>query len=264
MVKIPSISELSKSAVNFGHRVTKRHPKMAPYIQTVKNTVHLINLEQTSHKLKEAIDFLVDLSAKGGTIVFVGTKPAAKEIVKKYAQEAGAPYVSERWLGGTLTNFQTISHLIEKLKKMTAGKESGDWQKYSKKERLDMERELTYLEKMVGGIKTLNRPPDALYLVDIVEEATAVREAKKKKIPVVAMVDTNTNPENVTHPIPANDDAVKSIELITGLVAEAVKEGKNKIKISAKSESAMDGKNAKVKEKAEEVRIEEILKEKLD
>jgi small subunit ribosomal protein S2 len=177
--------------------------------------------------------------------------------------------------------------LIEKLKKMTAGKESGDWQKYSKKERLEMERELTYLEKMVGGIKTLNRPPDALYLVDIVEEATAVREAKKKKIPVVAMVDTNTNPENVTHPIPSNDDAVKSIELITGLVAEAVKEGREKSppkadqppvqglrtpqglerraeKISAKSESATDGKNAKVKEQAEEARIEEILKEKLD
>lgn len=245
MVKIPSINELSKAAVNFGHRITKRHPKMTPYIQTVKNTVHLIDLEKTTQKLKEALDFLVDLSAKDGVIIFVGTKPSAKEIIKKYAESIDVPYVNERWIGGTLTNFQTISLLIEKFKKMLDEKIRGEWQKYTKKERLDLERELNRLEKMVGGIKNLNRLPDALYIVDIIEESTAVREAQKKKIPVVAIVDTNANPENVTYPIPANDDAIKSIDLITSLITEAIKEGREK-------QSKIKNEELKVEEKVAE------------
>ncbi|MGB9637531.1 MAG: 30S ribosomal protein S2, partial [Microgenomates group bacterium] len=208
----------------------KRHPKMAPYIQTVKNTIHLINLEKTRQKLTEALNFISDLSTKDGIIIFVGTKPTAKNIIKKYAEMVEMPYVNERWLGGTLTNFQTISALIEKFKRMLKEREEGEWQKYTKKERLDLERELNRLEKMVGGIRNLNRLPDALYIVDIITEATAVREAKRKKLPVIAIVDTNANPEDVTYPIPANDDASKSIELITSLVTEAIKEGREKRK----------------------------------
>lgn len=253
MVKIPSIDELSKAAVNFGHRITKRHPKMTPYIQAVKNTVHLINLEKTSQKLKEALNFLVDLSAKGGVIIFIGTKPAAKETTKKYAESVGMPYVSERWLGGTLTNFQTISLLIGKFKKMLEEKEGDEWQKYTKRERLDLEKELNRLEKMVGGIRNLNRLPDALYVVDIIEESTAIREAKRKKIPVVAIVDTNANPEEVTYPIPANDDAIKSIDLITSLVAEAIKEGREKSKIKNQKSKAGD-KTTELKEAESEIK----------
>jgi small subunit ribosomal protein S2 len=230
MVKIPSTNELAKSAIHFGHRISKRHPKMTPYIQGIKNTIHIIDLEKTRQKLEEILSFVTDLSAKNGIVIFVGTKPSAKNIIKKYAEMVEMPYVNERWIGGTLTNFQAISALIEKFKKMLEAKERGDWQKYTKKERLDLERELNRLEKMVGGLKNLNRLPDALYIVDIVEEATAIREAQRKKIPVIAMVDTNANPEKVTHPIPANDDASKSIELITSLIVEAIKEGKEKSK----------------------------------
>jgi len=248
MVKIPSTNELAKSAVHFGHRISKRHPKMTPYIQGIKNTIHIIDLEKTRQKLEEILGFVTDLSAKNGIIIFVGTKPSAKNIIKKYAEMVEMPYVNERWLGGTLTNFQAISALIEKFKKMLEAKERGDWQKYTKKERLDLERELNRLEKMVGGLKNLNRLPDALYIVDIVEEATAVREAQRKKIPVIAMVDTNANPEKVTHPIPANDDASKSIELITSLIVEAIKEGKSKLKVESEKLKVEDEKEKDKKE----------------
>lgn len=230
MVKIPSKEDLLKAAVHFGHRPTKRHPKMQPFIQAIKNTIHIIDLEKTLQLLKKAVNFVTEVVSRGGVIVFVGTKPAAKEVIKKYAQKVNVPYVAEKWIGGTLTNFQTISHLIEKLKKMTKEQKEGEWKKYSKKERLDLEKELAKLEKMVGGIKDLNRLPEALYIVDIIEESTAVKEAKKMNIPVIAIVDTNANPELVTYPIPANDDAIKSIDLITKLIAEAIEEGQNKIK----------------------------------
>lgn len=241
MVKIPSTNDLSKAAVNFGHRSTKRHPKMGPYIQGVKNNIHIIDLEKTTQKLQKALEFLTDVTAQGGTVVLVGTKPAAKEIIKKYAQENNLPYVSERWIGGTLTNFQTISALIKKLKQMRKEKEEGGWDKYTKRERLDLERALNRLDKMVGGIQNLDHLPAAIYIVDIIEEVTALKEARKRKVPVVAIVDTNANPEAVSYPIPANDDAVKSIDLITGLVVEAIKEGREgakKEKTANKEESA--------------------------
>jgi len=230
MVQIPSIDDLFKANVHFGHRTSKRHPKMEPYIFGAKNTIHIIDLEKTAVKLKEALDFIVEKVAQGGLILFLGTKPSAKEIIKKYAEKVGMPYIAEHWVAGLLTNFSTINHLIGKFKKTLKDKEAGEWEKYTKKERLDLEKELNRLEKMVGGIRNLDKLPQAIFIVDIQEESTAVREAKRAKIPTIAIVDTNVNPELIDFPIPANDDAVKSIELITGLVAAAIEEGQNKLK----------------------------------
>jgi small subunit ribosomal protein S2 len=224
-IKMPSIDELAKSGAHLGHKTNKRMPKMEPYIYGIKNTIHVIDLEKTAIKLKSAAEFLFKVAEKGGTILFVGTKPAAKDIVKKYAQELELPYVTEKWLGGTLTNFPSISALIKKFNKMVENKKTDNWSKYTKKEQLEKEKELARLEKMIGGIKDLEKKPDAIYLVDLQKEKIVLREAKKSQIPMVAIVDTNSNPELVDYPIPANDDAIKTIDLITNTLVQAIKKG---------------------------------------
>jgi small subunit ribosomal protein S2 len=236
MVTIPTTNELSQAAVNIGHRLNKRHPKMAKYIQGAKNGINMIDLKKTAEKLKEALDYVEQLGAQNATMIFVATKPAAKGLVKKYAEDINMPYINQRWLGGTLTNFVTISKLIEKLKKLAEGKVKDEWLKYTKKERLNMEKQLDRLEFMVGGLKSLVKLPDAVYVVDILQEATAIDEARKKKVPIVAITDTNTNPEKVTYAIPANDDASKSVNIITGLIVEAYKQGQSKAKKEVKKD----------------------------
>ena len=230
MWKIPTIKDLTEAGVALGHKTTKRHPKMAPFLDKIQGTIHLINLEKTLEKLEEALKFLEGLAKNRGVILFVGTKQIAQELVKKYAEECSVPYVINKWVAGTLTNFETINQLIKKCLKMNEEKQKGEWNKYTKKEALELERELQRLEKMVGGLKSLEKIPDALYVVDVLEEKTAIRESVRKKIKTVAIVDTNVNPEIITYPIPANDDAIKSIDLITSLVAQAIKEGKEKAK----------------------------------
>ncbi|MBU4370257.1 30S ribosomal protein S2 [Patescibacteria group bacterium] len=229
-VKMPSTDELAKAGVHLGHHKTKRSPKMEPYIYGVKNNINIIDLDKTVEKLQLAVNFLTELASQGGVVLFVGTKPAAKDIIQKSAQEIGAPFVVEHWLGGTLTNFSTISELMKKLNKMTEEKKQGGWEKYSKKEQLEIKKKLNRLEKMVGGMREINKKPDAIYVIDLQKEKTAIREARRSKVPVIALVDTNSNPELVDWPIPGNDDAVKSIELITSLVAEAIEQGRKKIK----------------------------------
>ncbi len=224
-IKMPSIDELAKSGAHLGHKTTKRMPKMEPYIYGIKNTIHVIDLEKTVIKLREAAEFLFKVAAAGETILLVGTKPAAKGIIKKYAQELGLPYVTERWLGGTLTNFSSISALIKKFNKMKEDERAGDWDKYTKKEQLEMEKELTRLEKLIGGVKDLSKKPEAIYLIDLQKEKIVLREAQRSQIPIVAMVDTNSNPELVDYPIPVNDDAIKAIDLITNTLAQAIKKG---------------------------------------
>ncbi len=231
MVKIPTTEELFEAMVYFGHRVGKLHPKMKQYVYTIKNNVHWIDLEKTQQCLKKALDFIKDVASKDGQILFVGTKPSAQMVIKKYAEEVKMPYVVEKWIGGTLTNFSVISKLIEKLKKMEEEKERGEWEKYSKKEKKDLERELVRLTNLVGGIKNLTKLPDAIYIVDLKKERTAVRETKKMKIKTIGLVDTNNNPDLVDYPIPGNDDAIRSIEMITKLIAEAIKEGQKEIEI---------------------------------
>jgi small subunit ribosomal protein S2 len=212
--------------MHFGHQKGKWHPKMEPYIFAEKNGIHVIDLEKTQVKLQEALDFIKNTVKAGGIILFVGTKDQAKPIVAKYAQECGMPYVNQRWLGGTLTNLGVVLKLTKKYKDLKSKQESGGLKVYTKKEQLGFLAEIEKLESRVGGIADLKKAPEAIFIIDTKWEKTAIAEANKKKIPLVALCDTNVNPEKVSYPIPANDDATKSIELVTSLVAEAVKEGK--------------------------------------
>ena len=244
MYTIPTLVELLKTGAHFGHQVSKWHPKMEPYLFGKRNGIHIINLEKTVIKLKEALDAVRDLSAKGGVIMFLGTKRQAQEIVEKYAKECQMPYITNRWLGGTFTNFTEINKIIRKLNDNRSKREKGEFDKYTKKEQLELDREIADMEKKVGGIATLTKLPDAMYIVDIKHEKTAVIEATLKKVPIFAMVDSNVNPEKVAYGIPSNDDAVKTIELMSRLFAEAINEGRKDFE-----------KNQAVKKKEDEAKV---------
>lgn len=224
-MRLPTILELFKAGVHFGHIHSKWHPKMAPYIYTTKDTVHIIDLEKTIEKLKEALDYLKDLRKREGVILFIGLKPQIEEIIKEKAKEIKMPYVIERWIGGTLTNFSVIRGLIEKLEKLEKEKASGEFSKYTKKEQMQLDQKINKLLKIVEGIRNLKKLPEALFIIDCKKAKTAIQEAKRMAIPIVAMVDTNVNPENIAWPIPANDDSIKSVKMIVDLVTEAIKEG---------------------------------------
>ena len=215
-----------QAGVHFGHRESRWHPKMKNFIFGSRNGIHIVDLEKTQAKLQEALDYVRDLTSRGGIILFLGTKRQAREIVKKYAEDCGMPYVSGRWLGGTLTNYGEVMNLVRHFNDLKAKQASGALAKYTKKEQSNFGKEIEDLENKVGGIKNIVRPPDAIFVVDIMKEKTAVAEAVTRKIPIVALTDTNVNPDLVAYPIPSNDDAVKTIELMTKLVAEAVKEGR--------------------------------------
>lgn len=242
MPTIPTLLEMLKAGAHFGHRESKWHPKMEPYIFTSRAGVHIIDLEKTAAEIAKAMDFIGKITAQGGKVLFVGSKTQAQSIVKKYALEAGMPYVATRWLGGTLTNFGVINKLVERLKKMRREKEAGDWAKYTKKEQLKMSQELVKLEEMVGGLETLKKKPEALLLIDVKKEKTALREAIKTKLPVIALCDTNVDPTGIAYVIPANDDATKTIELITRLMAEAAIEGQAEQKTEVKEEKKKEEK----------------------
>lgn len=226
MSKIPSLQELLEAGVHFGHKTSRWYPKMRQYIYGARQDVHILNLEKTQTALERALAFVKSVASGSGVILFVGTKPQAAPLMRKYGLEAGMPYVDNRWLGGTFTNLPVITALLKKLDKLERERDSGERAKYTKKEQLDFDREIERLTTLVGGIRTINKLPQALFLVGLKEEKTALREAIKMKVPVIALCDSNTNPSDVAYPIPANDDGVKSIELITRLVAEAVREGK--------------------------------------
>ncbi|MCW1930296.1 MAG: 30S ribosomal protein S2 [Candidatus Kerfeldbacteria bacterium] len=229
-MKTPSVVDMLKSGVHFGHRTSRWHPYMAPYIFGVRQNVHIINLQETEAKLTESCQALKSMAAEGKTILFVGTKRQASELVKKYAEEAGMPYVNNRWLGGLLTNFKNVATGARKLTRLKMQKETGELKKYTKKEQLEFDREIEKLQRLVGGIEKLYKMPDALFIVDLNEEKTALAEAMQMRIPVFAMCDTNVNPRDVDYAIPANDDAVKSIDLITSTVSSAIAEGVKEIK----------------------------------
>lgn len=220
------VKALLEAGCHFGHQSKRWNPKMAEYIYAEKNGVHIFDLIQTGAKLEEAMQFARDLGMQGKTLVFVGTKRQAQDIVKSEAQKAGAPFVTVRWLGGTITNWEQVSKSIEKLNSLKKDKEEGNLAKYTKKERVLIDKEIARLERFFGGISVLKRIPDALFVVDVGKEKGAVLEARAKGIPVIAIVDSNGDPSLATHPIPANDDAVRSIQLIVSLVAQAYGEGK--------------------------------------
>jgi len=227
-MKTVSILDLLKSGAHFGHQKSKRYPKMDKYIFGLKDGGHIINLEETIRALEGLAKFIKKLVAEDGQILFIGTKRQAKKIIKENAEKCNMPYVVFRWIGGTFTNFKNIYKLPQKLKELEENKEKGTYEKNTKKEKLIIDREIDKLKEMVEGIRNMDKLPAAVFVVDIKNQSTAVEEAIKKNIPIIAIVDTNVNPEKVTYPIPANDDSVKTIELITSSVSEAVLEAKKK------------------------------------
>ncbi len=221
-----TMKELLEAGVHFGHQKERWNPKMKKFIFTERNGIHIIDLQQTLKYFEQAYDYIADLVANGGTVLFVCTKKQGQDIVKEEAERCGMFYVNKRWLGGTLTNFQTIRKSVFKLKMLKKMEEEGILEKLPKKEAVRLRRKREKLEKYIGGIENMNRLPDAVFIVDIVREENAVREARKAGVPIVALVDTNADPDLVDIPIPANDDAIRAIRLLTSRIADAVLEGK--------------------------------------
>jgi small subunit ribosomal protein S2 len=217
---------LLESGVHFGHRTHKWHPGMKPYIFTERNGIHIIDLQKTVKSVETAYNLVRDTVAGGGTVLFVGTKRQAQETIAAEAMRAGMPYVTDRWLGGMLTNWRTIRARINELERLERMRDSGDFGRITKKEALILTREIQRLEVLLGGIRTMTRVPDLLFVVDVMREVTAIHEANLLNVPVIAMVDTNCDPRNVDYVIPSNDDAIRAIKLMVGKIADAAIEGK--------------------------------------
>jgi len=222
-----TMRQMLEAGVHFGHQTRFWNPKMAPYIFGHRNRIHIINLEQTMLMYQDALKFVRQLASNKGSILFVGTKRQAREIVKEEAARAGMPYVDYRWLGGMLTNFKTVKQSIKRLREMEAMVADGTVERMSKKEALSFQRELEKLDRSLGGIKGLDGLPDALFVIDVGYQKGAVAEAKKLGIPVIGVVDTNNSPDGVTHVIPGNDDSSRAIRLYARGVADAVLEGRS-------------------------------------
>ena len=247
-----AIEDLLKAGTHFGHLTSRWNPKMRSYIFMERNGIHIIDLMQTQVMLDEAADAAARYARQGKTIMFVGTKKQAKDIVKKHADSCGSPYVAERWLGGTLTNFQTIRKSIRRMEDLTRMETDGTFAQLKKKERLMKSREHEKLERVLGGIANMPRLPGALFIVDINREHIAVDEARKLGIPIIAIVDTNCDPDLVDYAIPANDDALKSIDLVTGIVASAIQEGQKSRQMQDAEDTAEKQKRAQEKKDAED------------
>jgi len=228
MAKIPSIQEMLTAGLHFGHRTSRWHPRMAPFIFGERNGIHVINLEVTAEKLQEVSIFIDKVIAKGNPILFVGTKAQAKESVKREAIRSGSPYVINRWLGGLLTNFHNVNRISKRLKDLTSKRDSGELNKYTKKEQVLFEKEIQKSENLVGGVKDMERIPGALFVIDVKTDKTAVEEARKKGVPIIAICDTNINPSQVDYIIPANDDSTRGIELIAKTIADMIIDAKAK------------------------------------
>ena len=251
-MSVISMKQLLEAGVHFGHQTTKWNPKMKKYIFDSRNGVHIINLEQTVEALESAYAFIRDIAASGKSILFVGKKKQAKEAIQQEAQRCGQFYMCQRWLGGTLTNFSTIRTRIDKLNKLNQMEAIGEFDLLPKKEVIKLKAERDVLENNLGGIKNMRELPGALFVVDLRVEHLAVKEANSLGIPIVALVETNCDPEEVTYPIPGNDDAIRAIKLIASVIANAVieaKEGKQESKEAAAEEV--------IAEKAEDAAITE-------
>ena len=247
--------QMLDAGVHFGHLKRKWHPKMAPYIFMEKNDIHLIDLNQTQAKLEEASNAIRSIFRSGRKVLFVATKKQAKEIIESEAQRLNMPYVTERWLGGMLTNFATVRKSIKKMSNIDKMAQNGTMATLSKKERLMISREKEKLQRVLGGIEDLNRLPAALFIVDIKNEHIAVKEAQKLNIPTFAMVDTNSDPTQVDFPIPSNDDATKSIALITRAIMEAVEKGMQERKYDKDSADESSDEGVAVEGGAEEAAV---------
>ncbi len=266
------LTQLIEAGAHFGHLTRRWNPKMKPFIFMEKNGIHIIDLKKTQNSIVYAAENLAKLVSEGKRILFVGTKKQAKGVIESEARRSDANWVSERWLGGMLTNFSTIRKSIKRLNNIEKQETDGTFDKITKKERLFLTREKDKLKKVLEGVETMSRLPGALFVVDIKKESIAIKEAKKLSIPVYAIVDTNCDPEEVDFAIPANDDAVKTIELITKSMADAVVEGTAKAKEMKAEEAAekerlkkeREAEKKEEKEKAEKARTEKAEKEKTE
>ena len=259
-MKEVNLQELLEAGVHFGHQVRRSNPKMLQFIYTAREGVHIIDLTLTAQYLDKARSFIKELATHGGEILFVGTKRQAKDIVKEEAENCGMNYVSERWVGGLLTNWEQMHKSIRHMTDMKKARNDGTWSKYNKKEQAGFKRELERLEKMFSGVEGMTKLPDALFIVDVNKEKNAVIEATKRQIPVVGVVDTNCNPDIVDYVIPANDDAIRSIKLMASYISEAISEGKGdaqeKVAQLKKKEEKIKEKEQKAKEKEEVIKPE--------
>jgi small subunit ribosomal protein S2 len=221
-----SMRQMLEAGVHFGHQTRYWNPKMAPYIFGERSHIHIINLEKTLPLFREAMEFVKRLVADGGSVLFVGTKRAARDAVAEEARRCGMPYVNQRWLGGTLTNFKTVRQSIKRMHELDLQSEDGTFERLGKKEVIRLKREMEKLDKSLGGIKEMNALPDALFVIDVGHEKIAVSEACKLAIPIVGIVDTNNPPDNIDYLIPGNDDAIRAVQLYTQGIADAVLAGK--------------------------------------
>jgi small subunit ribosomal protein S2 len=226
-VSVITMKSLLEAGVHFGHRTRRWHPKMRTFIFTERNGIHIIDLQQTMRQVNAAYNAIRDVVREGGLVLFVGTKKQAQDTIRAEAERCEMPYVVSRWLGGTLTNFRTIRQRIEYMEELERRQEQGELERLPKKEALLLRHELARLQRRIGGLRTMTRLPDIVFIVDVQREALAVSEANKLQIPVVAMVDTNCNPEPIDYPIPSNDDAIRAIKLMAGKMADAVIEGRH-------------------------------------
>ncbi len=220
-----SMKDMLEAGVHFGHQTNHWNPKMKPYVYGARNGIYIVDLQQTVDRARKACDFIKSVTAEGKKVIFVGTKKQAKEVVEKEAQRAGMYYVTERWLGGMLTNFQTVKASIDRLKKIESLKATDGWNDYTKKEQSGFDRELTKLKRGLGGIQEMKKLPGAMFIIDTTKEANAIKEARRLGIPTVAIVDTNCDPSGIDFVIPGNDDAFRAVNLFAKMIADACLEG---------------------------------------
>jgi small subunit ribosomal protein S2 len=243
---IISMKQLLEAGVHFGHQTRRWNPKMARYIFQERNGIYIIDLQKTVQRLREVYDVVKDMSRRGKIFLFVGTKKQAQDVVREEAERCGMFYVNQRWLGGTLTNFQTIQKRIARLRELERQRDTGVFDALTKKEVSKLEDELSRLERFLGGIKDMPRLPDSIYVVDPRKERIAVLEARKLKIPIIAVIDTNCDPDEIDFPIPGNDDAIRAVKLMTGKIADAIIEGRTE------AESGVAGEATEAQASAEE------------
>ena len=239
-MSVIAMKQLLEAGVHFGHQTRRWNPKMAEYIFTERNGIYIIDLQKTVKKIEEAYDFIRSVAADGGEILFVGTKKQAQETIKEEAQRVGMHYVDARWLGGMLTNFKTIKKRIERLAQLHKMEEDGTFDLLPKKEVIGLKGEMEKLEKYLGGIKEMKKAPAAIFIVDPRKERIAIAEAKKLNIPIVAIVDTNCDPEDVDYVIPGNDDAIRAVKLVVSTIANAVIEGREGTSVAPAEEEEID------------------------
>lgn len=243
-----SLKDLLEAGAHFGHQARRWNPKMKEYLFGVRDGIHIFDLAKTKEGLEEAAKFVKTTAAEGGKIVFVGSKRQAQAIIKEEAKKAGMPFVDQRWLGGTITNWEQIKKRIDKLLEMREKREKGEYKKYTKKEQLLLDREIERLERKLGGLVGLEDLPAAIFIVDTKKEESAVKEAKMKGIPLVAMVDSNSDPDLINYVIPANDDAVGTIKLVVSVIGEAAKEGREAFEKKSKKSATAKATEKKEKE----------------